>query len=395
MYVDGVATRCGVFEYLQPDGSIVRELRDDADVLAAESLGTLGRKPVTLDHPVDNLGRRRLVTPETYKADAVGAVGELVQTTEGGYVVVSLAVMRADALEAIEAGTHELSCGYVCDVDKTAGVHPIYGAYDQRQINISYNHLAIVERGRAGESARLRMDAADQVQPSDTSKERTMAKVKIGKQEYDVPAELEAPIRALIRADSEEEDVWVKLDAMQQKMDELHGRADADASRLQDYEDKLSKLMEVLARQVRDGLLEDEIIDAMPEAERKEFEGEEGQRQRMDARDKREREIYERRARLTQAAKALRVDGSDALSNRELEVKVASAYLKRDLRADEASNPHYLRGVISAACADAERNAARGVGATILSGRTEQRADSTEDARRRYEERIRAASKKG
>ena len=52
---DAYLTRCGVFEYMQPNGSIIRELRPVEEVTDPESLSTLEGRPVTDGHPENML----------------------------------------------------------------------------------------------------------------------------------------------------------------------------------------------------------------------------------------------------------------------------------------------------------------------------------------------------
>jgi hypothetical protein len=70
----------------------------------------------------------------------------------------------AKAIEAVEKGDRrELSCGYVCDLEDAPGTwngQP----YDVVQRNIRGNHVAIVDKGRAGPEVRVRLDARDAVQ---------------------------------------------------------------------------------------------------------------------------------------------------------------------------------------------------------------------------------------
>jgi hypothetical protein len=75
-------------------------------------------------------------------------------------VVARLVIQDADLLLAIEKGDRrEVSCGYSCDLLDTPGVTPEGVKYDKIQTNIVYNHVAIVEQGRAGSRVALRLDA--------------------------------------------------------------------------------------------------------------------------------------------------------------------------------------------------------------------------------------------
>lgn len=143
--------------YRAADGSTFREL---VTLDALRSMGSgLPRGPVTLGHPPE------FVTPENVGRYGVGDVdGELVieeAPEQGAYAKVRIAVRKRDAQDAIAAGVHELSPGYDAEIDPTPGVHPIFGAYDSRQVRRVVNHLAIVDRARGGPTVALRVDSAD------------------------------------------------------------------------------------------------------------------------------------------------------------------------------------------------------------------------------------------
>lgn len=407
LFVEGTATRCGVFEYRQPDGTVIRELRDDADVLNPESLATLGRKPTTLLHPEVN-GKRVLVTPQNWATFATGAVGEKISAA-GGYVDVTLTVNRADALAAIRDGMHELSCGYECDLDRTPGTHPIYGAYDQRQINIEYNHVAVVPKGRAGDEARLHFDAAEQITTPPQHKERAMAKIKIGNVEYEVDANL-APILEAIRTDAADKmpapDAFApkgdmsslaqKMDALKGRCDEMFGQYDAASKKMDGYESMMGEIMKMLSEMAQDGLIGEDKLEEVSESLR----GDsidmtpEAKAQREAARKQRELDMFNQRLQLVTAAKALRVDGADALDNNALAKKVAEAHLGRALHADEAT-PGYIRGVCAVAARDAEKNANTAFGTAMNGTRSQQRTDgvdAAEEARKKYDAKIRGTA---
>lgn len=161
LILDATLTRTGIFVYRNPDGSLRKEYRGDAVVFAKDSLETLKLAPVTNGHP------SVMVTAANAKQYVVGQVGESVRR-DGDHVVATIVVNDAATISEMERGKQETSCGYACDLDETPGVTPDGERYDARQTNVIYNHLAIVEAGRAG-SARVRMDGADallEVSPS-------------------------------------------------------------------------------------------------------------------------------------------------------------------------------------------------------------------------------------
>ena len=151
---EGLASREGVLVYQTPNGPR-RELVT-LDALKSMASG-LPRSAVTLQHP------KVFVTPDNVGRVQVGDVdGEMeIEETDaqGAYARVRVAVRRRDAIDAVTSGVHELSVGYDVVCEETPGVHPVHGPYDAKQISRSVNHLAIVDRGRAGSSVALRVDA--------------------------------------------------------------------------------------------------------------------------------------------------------------------------------------------------------------------------------------------
>lgn len=394
LYVEGVATRCGVFEYMQADGSIVRELRDDADVMAPASLASLGRKPATLEHPEDN-GERVLVTPDNWDRFAVGQVGEEIKGA-GGFVSVTLTINRADALDAIRSGVEELSCGYVCDIDPTPGVHPIYGRYDQRQTGIEYNHLAVVPKGRAGETARLRLDAAAQVHNTPPQHKERAMKIKFNGEEFDVDQAL-APVLKALRADAEmalPEPVAAmpdKIATMDEDMQSLLGKYDAMCAKMDAMSSQMGDLIKALSEMALSGEIAEPVLEAVDPAMRGDAMdmSEEGKKARQDARDAAALAAYKRHDGLMRVARALKVDAADTLPTSALERAVAMKYLGGELRTD--ATPTYLKAVCDIAVAQVETIATQSFGADITSQRAQPRHDAASaaaEAKANYDARL-------
>lgn len=223
--VEGYVSRPGVLEYVEADGSTRRELVLPEELHRADSLETLARKPVTLEHPDEFL------TPENVGEHSVGDMdGEVEIERLNGFVKVKMAVRRADGIAALDAGICELSPGYTCDLDATPGTHPEFGPYDAIQRNRRYNHTAITRAGRAGPMVRLRKDSAEQVTPFQTTQQPTISEkqmtVDIRKMVEEQLARRDSEDK-LKRLESENEELKKKLDEMGKKMDEL-GKKDAD-----------------------------------------------------------------------------------------------------------------------------------------------------------------------
>lgn len=157
-YLTGEArvARIGVQAYQDGEGGIRREYRAPAEVFAADAIASFRNTPVTMGHPTE-----RLVTSDNAKRLSVGFVGENLRV-DGNWLVMPITITDAGTVSQIEGGTVELSAGYVSSVIDDAGEYD-GEVYDARQTNIRGNHVAIVQRARAGNDARLNLDAADAV----------------------------------------------------------------------------------------------------------------------------------------------------------------------------------------------------------------------------------------
>jgi hypothetical protein len=146
-------TRTGVYVYRNPDGTLRRELRHPEDVFNKDSLESLKMIPITNLHPTSNEG---LVTADTAQLLSIGFTGENI-SIDGKFVDVPIVITSADGVAAVDGGRRELSLGYTFEREEVPGTFD-GEVYDYRQRNIVYNHLAIVNRGRAGAEVRLNMD---------------------------------------------------------------------------------------------------------------------------------------------------------------------------------------------------------------------------------------------
>lgn len=103
-----------------------------------------------------------MLTPKNVKKYQVGFAFEQARQ-DGDKISIPLVVADEGAIDAVEKnGLREVSCGYYADSVLEPGVFEGQ-AYDFVQKNIRYNHIAIVEKGRAGSEVRIRLDAEDAV----------------------------------------------------------------------------------------------------------------------------------------------------------------------------------------------------------------------------------------
>lgn len=187
LHADAAVTRAGVFTYHHPDGTITRELRHPDEVFKPESLASLKNRPVTDGHPAEGK-----LNPKNTKRLSIGTLTEAPEK-EDVFVKTRLMVTDEISIGKImreENPVRELSCGYDCATIKEDGIFQ-GEAYDHIQKDIIYNHVAIVDKGRAGPQARLVLDAADgavegvdielkQDQKTPKQEKRTMLKINRG-----------------------------------------------------------------------------------------------------------------------------------------------------------------------------------------------------------------------
>ena len=145
--------RTGIQTYLgsemgRPDLKTVNVYRDEAEVFSKASLHSFSKIPITLDHPPES------VTADNWSKHAKGTTGDEV-LRDGEYLKIGLKITDADAVRAISDGKRQLSVGYAADIVWEDGVAPDGTAYQARQTNIVADHIAIVQRGRAGSECRI------------------------------------------------------------------------------------------------------------------------------------------------------------------------------------------------------------------------------------------------
>jgi hypothetical protein len=145
--------RTGIYEYAgrdvgKPEMAVVHVYRPEDEVFSADAMASFAHKPVTNNHPTAN------VTAATWKRDAVGFTDGRV-ARDGDFVAIPMMVADQQAIDDVDSGKVELSAGYTCDLDFIDGTAPDGSHYDAVMKNIRGNHVALVDRGRAGSECRI------------------------------------------------------------------------------------------------------------------------------------------------------------------------------------------------------------------------------------------------
>lgn len=143
-----IVTSVGIFVYHNPDGSERRELRLPEEVFAEKSLASYKGKPIIVTHDAG------YVDTDNVKEESIGTIlSEGYQ--DGNDVRAEIIIHDTDSLKKYKM--RKLSCGYNLRLDETPGVWEGQ-PYDAIQRDIEINHLALVDKARAGEQARLNID---------------------------------------------------------------------------------------------------------------------------------------------------------------------------------------------------------------------------------------------
>lgn len=141
-------------------GQVITVRRPPEEVFSDAALASFEGKPVTNDHPPDLIGPDDVSFYEKGHAQVVRrGAGEWQD-----YVVADLHIHDRELINAIQGGKREISCGYECDY-----VRDEDGTYSQK--NIRGNHIAVVDRGRAGKRAAI-LDSANKSQQAEKGPER-------------------------------------------------------------------------------------------------------------------------------------------------------------------------------------------------------------------------------
>ena len=136
--------RLGVQEYLGQEigmsyGQRYQVERSEAEVFSAAAMASFEGKPFTNEHPPEE------VTPDNASRYIKGAVKDVHrgQGEQEDLLLADIIVYDQQVIEQIEQGKREVSCGYECLYEPT-------GDKAYRQTHIVGNHVALVQKGRAG-----------------------------------------------------------------------------------------------------------------------------------------------------------------------------------------------------------------------------------------------------
>ncbi len=192
-----IAGRIGIQLYFDEDGNELREYRPASEVFSEATMASLKMIPVTNDHPT------KMVNPDNAKAITVGMTSDFAKVVDDQFIATEAVIFDRDTIEDIKLGKVEVSLGYDVELENTPG--EFNGEkYDVIQRKIINNHLAIVDKGRAGSEVRFRLDSNSAVLKNGNKitiikkEDSTMAKVKIGDTEFELNEDIAEKVKDLL-----------------------------------------------------------------------------------------------------------------------------------------------------------------------------------------------------
>lgn len=245
-----------VQSYYKADGTETKEAKLPKYILSDSTVASANEKPVTNDHP------GVLVTKSNSREYMRGFTTSNAHV-EGNVLYNDVAITDADLIKAIQNGKKELSIGFETEVVPETGEYNGV-KYDHVQKNIKINHLAVVQRGRAGHNVRLVGDSAENVAPSDSPKKGKSMETKVVRvdgQDITVAAEDVSKVTKLDADNSAKAKQIAELKAqqkaLQDKIDKLEGNsksADEAQAKADSLEADNKKLKEEIKQLKGDGL---------------------------------------------------------------------------------------------------------------------------------------------
>lgn len=218
-------TRPGVFPYQRQDGTVQMEAKLPEEIFSDHTIRSARSKPVTDGHPNEP------VTIDNYQTYAKG-MSHTDSRVEDFKLYISLTVTDKELIEKIHEGYNEISIGFLSDVVAESGIYN-GDQYEYVQRNVEINHIAIVEKGRAGPEVAIRVDS-DAWQVNDDKKGgHTMPVYKIDGKEFEMDSAVKSHIEKL----------EAQLETAQTKastVDALQGRYDALEAKLEKAEKDLA-----------------------------------------------------------------------------------------------------------------------------------------------------------
>ena len=217
-------TRTGILLYAKgetpleaDDQGQVQIERYPEDVFREETIQSFEGKPITINHPDD------FVTPENWKSLTVGSIQNVRKGEDDSndYLLADLLINTQEAIALVKAGLREVSCGYDAEYVQE-------GPGRGKQTSIIGNHLALVNKGRAGAQCSIQDShpcigcGKCKSKTHDSKEVTTMTfKDKLKKVFHFLDEMKEEDLEELKKKETGDEDIPGQLTALKEAIDEL------------------------------------------------------------------------------------------------------------------------------------------------------------------------------
>lgn len=239
--------------------------RPEEEVFSDATLASFEGKTFTNDHP------SKLIDVTNTKRHCVGHA-QNIRVSEGKeYIIADIIVTDNDTIIDIENGKREISAGYECEWVETNGGFT--------QTNIRGNHVALVDKGRAGNKVRINDEKGEKTMALKGKKRSILAKMfnVFAMDEETKPEELVEASKLLNDAD-EEQEVPPKKDVEDEGEDALSqimARLDKIEGQVNEMIKKDEEVHANALDELEEEVAKDEEGEEKPEAEVDDEEGEE------------------------------------------------------------------------------------------------------------------------
>lgn len=193
-----------------PDSGVVRVMRTEDEVFAPQAIASFEGKPFCDGHPPQDVDAAN--APSCVK----GAVTR-VRRGEGeasDCLVADIIVYDAATVKKILAGRREISCGYRCRYEPDGR-----GGYCQKEI--AGNHVALVEKGRAGARVAIRDEEKSRERMVRMTEKKTFWGRLIGLVRDHQPEDLETAVEEMVRSCEDAPDHAARIKALEDRVTAL------------------------------------------------------------------------------------------------------------------------------------------------------------------------------
>lgn len=204
-------TRTGVFPYKRND-SIRFEAKTPEELFSDETVSSAIGKPITDNHP------KEFVNADNFNKLAKGySLSDA--KVEDDCLKVSLVVTDSSMIDKVKKGKKQLSIGFIADVIEKQG--ELNGQrYDAIQENIKINHIAIVDKGRAGSKVAI-ADSAIMIEDEGGNK---MVEVELNGKTFNIDEDVAEAIK--VEQENIKKEANSNINEKEEKLKELVAEKD-------------------------------------------------------------------------------------------------------------------------------------------------------------------------